>query len=123
MILRLVKMTFKPEETASFLTYFNTIKYKIEEMDGMINLKLYHAMNYNQFYIMYCKIIQLQSEDRDDRENEISIQTTNYFQQTILHCENKIVLQLTLTNEKEIDANGKWFQCHMDPNKNHNSNY
>lgn len=41
MILRLVKMTFKPEETASFLTYFNTMKYKIEEMDGMINLKLY----------------------------------------------------------------------------------
>ena len=41
MILRLVKMTFKPEETASFLAFFETIKHDIGCMPGILNLKLY----------------------------------------------------------------------------------
>lgn len=41
MILRLVKMEFRPEETPIFLAYFDTIKDKIEAMPGLLNLKLY----------------------------------------------------------------------------------
>lgn len=41
MILRLVKMTFKPEETANFLAYFETVKDDIASMPGIVNLKLY----------------------------------------------------------------------------------
>lgn len=41
MILRLVKMTFKPEETSNFLAYFETIKEDIINMPGALNLKLY----------------------------------------------------------------------------------
>ncbi len=41
MILRLVKMTFKPEETANFLDYFETIKDDIARTPGVINLKIY----------------------------------------------------------------------------------
>jgi quinol monooxygenase YgiN len=41
MILRLVKMHFKADETANFLCYFETIKAKIEGMPGILSLKLY----------------------------------------------------------------------------------
>ena len=41
MILRLVKMTFKAEETANFLAYFETIKDEIASMPGIVSLKLY----------------------------------------------------------------------------------
>ena len=41
MILRLVKMTFKSEETANFLAYFETIKDDIAGMPGVVSLKLY----------------------------------------------------------------------------------
>ena len=41
MILRLVRMHFKPEETANFLAYFDTIKDDIEKMPGIVSLKLY----------------------------------------------------------------------------------
>lgn len=34
-------MEFKPEETANFLAYFETIKDKIEGMPGLVSLKLY----------------------------------------------------------------------------------
>lgn len=45
MILRLVKMTFKPEETANFLAYFETVKDDIASMSGIVNLKLYQDEN------------------------------------------------------------------------------
>ncbi|PCJ66361.1 MAG: antibiotic biosynthesis monooxygenase [Bacteroidetes bacterium] len=45
MILRLVKMTFRPEETANFLAYFETIKDDIANMPGVLNLKLYQDYN------------------------------------------------------------------------------
>lgn len=45
MILRLVKMTFKPEETANFLTLFATIKDSIAAMPGIVSLKLYQDEN------------------------------------------------------------------------------
>lgn len=41
MILRLVKMHFRAEETANFLAYFDTIKHKIESTPGILNLKIY----------------------------------------------------------------------------------
>ncbi len=41
MILRLVKMTFKPEQTANFLAYFETVKDNIAAMPGIVSLKLY----------------------------------------------------------------------------------
>mgnify|MGYP001566648851 CR=1 FL=1 len=41
MILRLVKMRFKPEETSSFLSYFETIKEDITSMPGILKLKMY----------------------------------------------------------------------------------
>ena len=41
MILRLVKMHFRPEETDRFLEYFESIKDTIQEMPGILNLKLY----------------------------------------------------------------------------------
>ena len=41
MILRLVKMNFKEDETANFLAYFETIRSKIEDMPGIVNLKIY----------------------------------------------------------------------------------
>lgn len=41
MILRLVKMTFKPSETANFLAYFETIQDKIATQPGNLSLKLY----------------------------------------------------------------------------------
>ncbi len=45
MILRLVKMHFRPEETDSFLAYFKTIKSQIESMPGILKLKLYQDEN------------------------------------------------------------------------------
>jgi len=45
MILRLVKMEFKKEKTAIFLTYFESIKSRICEMPGLVNLKLYQDVN------------------------------------------------------------------------------
>jgi len=51
MILRLVKMTFKPEETANFLAYFETIKNQIEDSQGLVALKLYvDVSNPNIFF-------------------------------------------------------------------------
>lgn len=45
MILRLVKMHFRPEETAEFLNYFETIKETIQSMPGILNVKLYQDTN------------------------------------------------------------------------------
>ncbi|MFB1004808.1 MAG: antibiotic biosynthesis monooxygenase [Bacteroidia bacterium] len=45
MILRLVKMTFKPEETANFLDYFETIKDDIASTPGIVSLKIYQDTN------------------------------------------------------------------------------
>lgn len=41
MILRLVRMKFRQEETANFLAYFEQIKDDIASMPGIVNLKLY----------------------------------------------------------------------------------
>jgi autoinducer 2-degrading protein len=41
MILRLVKMKFKPEESANFIAFFDAIKDTIETMPGIISVKLY----------------------------------------------------------------------------------
>ena len=41
MILRLVKMKFKPEETATFIAFFDSIKDEIAAMPGLLNVKLY----------------------------------------------------------------------------------
>lgn len=38
-------MEFRPEETANFLAYFETIKHKIEGMPGLITLKIYQDAN------------------------------------------------------------------------------
>ena len=45
MILRLVKMHFRPEETDDFLAYFETIKDRIAAMPGNVQLKLYQDVN------------------------------------------------------------------------------
>ena len=45
MILRLVKMELTKENTAIFLTYFESIKSRIREMPGLVNLKLYQDVN------------------------------------------------------------------------------
>ena len=45
MILRLVKMHFRPEETKDFLNYFESIKESIKSMPGILNLKLYQDAN------------------------------------------------------------------------------
>ena len=45
MILRLVKMTFKEEETPNFLSFFETVKDDIERMPGILSLKLYQDEN------------------------------------------------------------------------------
>ena len=45
MILRLVKMEFKSEDTVNFLAYFETIKEKIEAMPGIVSLKLYQQQD------------------------------------------------------------------------------
>ena len=37
MILRLVKMTFKPEETINFLDYFETVKDDIASSPGIVS--------------------------------------------------------------------------------------
>lgn len=41
MILRLVKMKFKPEESANFEAFFYSIKDTIEAMPGILSVKLY----------------------------------------------------------------------------------
>lgn len=41
MIVRIVKMHFKPGHTKEFLEYFKTIKSQIEAMPGLVRLKLY----------------------------------------------------------------------------------
>ena len=45
MILRLVKMHFKSEETDDFLDYFNSIKAEIKAMPGIIELQIYRDAN------------------------------------------------------------------------------
>ena len=45
MILRLVKMKFKPEESANFIAFFDTIKDRIEAMPGIVSVKLYQDEN------------------------------------------------------------------------------
>lgn len=41
MILRIVKMHFKPEHLSEFMAYFKQIRSDIEAMPGMVKLKLY----------------------------------------------------------------------------------
>ena len=41
MIIRIVKMTFRPEECVSFETLFNTVKNHIAAFDGCIHLALW----------------------------------------------------------------------------------
>ncbi len=51
MILRLVKMKFKPEEAANFIVFFDTIKDEIAAMPGILNVKLYQDdMDENTFF-------------------------------------------------------------------------
>ncbi|MBR9860368.1 antibiotic biosynthesis monooxygenase [bacterium] len=45
MILRVVKMTFRPEEVEGFLEYLDTIKHKIESRPGLVNLRIYRDTN------------------------------------------------------------------------------
>jgi (4S)-4-hydroxy-5-phosphonooxypentane-2,3-dione isomerase len=45
MILRLVKMHFKADQTATFLAFFDTIQDEIRRVPGVINLKLYQDKN------------------------------------------------------------------------------
>ena len=40
MLIRIVKMTFKPEETSHFLELFEQIKYKIRKVEGCEYLEL-----------------------------------------------------------------------------------
>ena len=51
MILRLVKMHFNKEDKDQFLSYFDTIKCKIEAMPGNLGLKLYEdSQDKNVFF-------------------------------------------------------------------------
>ena len=73
MILRLVKMEFRPEETSNFLAYFETIKDKIQAMPGIMRLNLYqhgrdeniiftHSLWVNESYLNNYRHSELFSE-------------------------------------------------------------
>lgn len=53
MVIRIVKMTFKEELVAEFLTYFETIKAKIESVEGCSNLELLKDQNDDNVYFTY----------------------------------------------------------------------
>jgi quinol monooxygenase YgiN len=67
MILRLVKMHFRPEETAGFLDYFETIKNQIQDMPGILKLKLYQDVNDKN--IVFTHSIWLNSESLENYRN------------------------------------------------------
>lgn len=53
MILRIVKMHFKPEETNHFLEFFRGIQSNIEAMPGLVDLKIMRdADNHNQVFTL-----------------------------------------------------------------------
>ncbi len=45
MIIRLVKMSFKPEEVDNFLSFFETVKSKIRAREGCTHLALWQQKN------------------------------------------------------------------------------
>jgi len=67
MILRLVKMHFRPEETAGFLKYFETIKNQIQSMPGIVKLKLYQDVNDEN--IVFTHSVWLNTESLEDYRN------------------------------------------------------
>ena len=55
MLLRIVKMSFKPEETASFLALFEQIKSKIRAFEGCEYLELMEDFNDPNSFSTYSK--------------------------------------------------------------------
>ncbi len=45
MITRIVKLNFKEEKVADFLTFFETIKQKVNQFDGCYGMQLMQAIN------------------------------------------------------------------------------
>ena len=50
MLTRIVKMQFKPENTADFLAHFETIKDKVRNQKGCIDMVLYRDMTHHNIY-------------------------------------------------------------------------
>ena len=55
MLIRIVKMTFKPEETSRFLELFDQIKHKIRDVDGCEYLELMEDYDDPNSYSTYSK--------------------------------------------------------------------
>ena len=53
MLIRVVKMTFRPEEVANFLSLFEQIKDKIRGFEGCEHLELLRDMNDHNSYSTY----------------------------------------------------------------------
>ena len=53
MIIRIVKMTFNPQEVQSFLTLFNENKTKIAGFEGCTHLELLNDINTPKIYFTY----------------------------------------------------------------------
>ncbi len=70
MIIRIVKMTFKPECVEEFLSYFDTIKSKIESVDGCSNVELLKDDKENNVFFTYSHWKSLDHLD-DYRNSEL----------------------------------------------------
>ena len=55
MLIRIVKMTFRPEETSNFLELFNQIKEKIRDVEGCDYLELMEDYDDPNSYSTYSK--------------------------------------------------------------------
>ena len=55
MLLRTVRMTFKPEEVATFLSIFESSKSKIRNFEGCLHLELHQDYHQPNIYSTYSK--------------------------------------------------------------------
>ena len=53
MLIRIVKMTFHPEETENFLHLFNNSKHKIRGFEGCAHLELWRDKNIPNSFVTY----------------------------------------------------------------------
>ena len=66
-------MTFREEETANFLAYFETIKDDIEAMPGIVSLKLYQDTKDSNVIFTHSTWLNTNSLDNYRRSDKFAI--------------------------------------------------
>lgn len=84
MIVRIVKMVFKPEATAQFYEVFNAAKDKIKAFNGCLHVELLNDSNNKN---MFCTYSHWQSEEHLEKYRQSELFKTTWAKTKVLFAE------------------------------------